>query len=136
MNKKQAYSIMGHYPELSLFMVRLGVGLLFFVPGTMKFMHPHMFQAMLEDLFNVTGGLMILLYWIVVLLEIVGGVLIVLGKLFPKVLYKISILGLLSISLVALFLVHIPAGETFSILFQSLATLCIAGLWFSDPMYP
>ncbi len=136
MSKKQTYSIMGHHPELSLFVVRLGVGLLFFVPGVMKFTHPAMFEAMLEDIFGVTGGFLILLYWLVVVFEIAGGLLIVLGKLFPKILYKIAILGLLVISVTALFLVQIPTVETFSILFQSLATLCLMGLWFSDPMYP
>jgi uncharacterized membrane protein YphA (DoxX/SURF4 family) len=123
-----------HNPALALGLVRVGVVILFLIPGIMKLMDPTMFQGMLTELFGAKGGMILFLYWLVVAFEILGSLFVFLGKLVPLKLYKISLLGLLIISLIALFLVHIPTKNIMPILFQVLTTLCLMGLFVTKPL--
>ncbi len=125
-----------HNPSLSLFLVRMGVGFLFLIPGILKFQEPVTFMTMLHVHFGWTDSTLVLATWFVVMFEIVGGLVLLLGKLVPRFVYKLAILGISVIALVALFKVHIPSGEIVGILFMSLATLCVLALWFSAPMCP
>ncbi len=126
----------GHNPTLALLLVRIGVGLLFFVSGIMKLMNLEMFMGMLNVLFGWTGNMLVVMAWVVVLFEVIGGLCILLGKLVPRALYKISLLGIFVISLVALLSVQVPSGDVTGILFQVFATFAIVALWFSRPMCP
>jgi len=125
-----------HKPALALLLVRIGVALLFIIPGIMKLLDPDMFMGMLNLIFGWTGTMLVLMAWVVVLFEVVGGFFILLGKLVPHVVYKVSVLGIFIISLIALLSVHIPSGDIMGVVFQLFATLAVAGLWFTYPLCP
>jgi len=126
----------GHKPALALWLIRMGVGILFIVPGIMKLLNPEMFMGMLNVLYGWTGSILVIMAWVVVLFEVVGGLCILLGKLVPRAIYKLSLLGIFVISLVALLSVHVPSGDITGMLFQVFATLAIIALWVTYPMCP
>ncbi len=123
-------------PAIAQSLVRLGIGGLFLVPGIMKLMDPAIFQGMLGVLFGWTGLLLTIVFWVVVAFEILGGLFVLIGPLVPKWLYKLSLLGLLIISIVALIFVNIASGDLMGILFQSFATLMIVALMITQPLCP
>lgn len=125
-----------HKPALALFLVRMGVALLFIIPGIMKFLDPDLFMGMLNLLFGWTGIMLVVMAWLVVIFEVVGGLAILLGKLIPRIVYKVSVLGIFIISLTALLSVHVPSGDVMGMVFQLFATLAVAALWFTHPMCP
>lgn len=124
--------------------MRIGLGLLFLLPGIDKFrMGAEGFSGMLEMMLGMTGGMAVTAAWLVILFEILGGLALILGKMVPKNVYRVSVLGLLVISVVALLGVHLPTamGEwggmnTVMLMFQLLATLGLVGLWYTKPMCP
>ena len=128
-------------PVLGLGLVRVGTGLLFLLPGIMKFMDGAMFkEMMLQGALGLSGSFVEMAYWLVVIFEVLGGAAVILGQLVPEAIYKVSVLGLLVISLVALFGVHIPNGFAgmglVTVLFQLLATLALAALYVTKPACP
>ncbi len=138
MKKGNSASCMSR-PDVALGLVRLAVGLLFLIPGIMKFNSPEMFQGMLGDMFGLTGGALMLAFWLVVLFEALGGLFVILGKLIPWQLYKVSLFGQLIILLVALFAVHIPGEMPMRepvILFHILGVASLVGLLVTPPMCP
>ncbi|MCF7812565.1 DoxX family protein [Candidatus Gracilibacteria bacterium] len=133
-----------HNPALALFLVRIGVGLLFLLPGIDKWLGGvENFAGMLEGMVGLTGTAGLVAAWLVVLFEVLGGLFILLGKIVPKPLYKISVLGLFVISVVALLGVHLPAAtdqwagtNIVQLFFQVLATLGLVALWVTYPLCP
>ncbi len=123
-------------PRVAQCLVRIGVGALFFIPGVMKLLDPAMFQGLLGTLFGWTGLLAIIVFWIVTVFEILGSLFVVIGPFIPKWLYKLSLLGILFISLVALIFVQIPTGNIMPILFQAFATLVVFSLCITNPVCP
>ena len=123
-------------PRVAQCLTRIGVGALFFIPGIMKLMDPAMFQGLLNSLFGWTGLLAVIVFWIVVAFEVLGSLLVVAGPFIPRWLYKISLLGILFISLVALVFVQVPTGNIMPILFQGFATLVVFTLCITSPLCP
>ena len=128
-------------PALGLALVRLGTGLLFLLPGVMKFMDGAMFkEMMLQGTLGLSGSMVEVAYWLVVIFEVLGGVAILLGSFIPGAIYKVSVVGLTIVSLVALLAVHIPNGFAgmglVTVLFQLLATLSLVALYVTKPVCP
>jgi|GEM_PF-1908109 uncharacterized membrane protein YphA (DoxX/SURF4 family) len=123
-------------PAVAQCLTRLGVGALFLIPGIEKFMDPAMFQGILGSLFGWTGLLLTIGFWGVVALEILGGLFVITGPFIPKILYKLSLLGLFIIMFVALFSVAIPLGNKMELLFHVLSLLVILSLFLTQPICP
>jgi uncharacterized membrane protein YphA (DoxX/SURF4 family) len=100
----------------------------------MKLMDPSAFQAALGGMIGVTGTVALIVAWLVIVFEVLGSVFILAGPFIPKSIYKISLLGILVISIVALVEVHIPSGDMMKIIFQSFATLVVASLSMTKPI--
>ncbi len=124
----------GDNPALAQCLVRIGVAGLFIVPGIIKLMDPSAFQAELGGMLGLTGLVALIVVWIVIVFEVLGSVFILAGPFVPRSIYKISLLGILVISIVALVEVHIPSGDMMKILFQSFATLVVASLCMTKPI--
>jgi len=127
-----------HKTSLALFLVRLGVVLLFLIPGIQKLMDSAAFQAALGNMLGLTGTIGLVAAWLVIAFEVLGSIFILLGKLLPFQLYKISVLGLLVISLVIIFGVHLQAEniDIMKVLFMVLPTFALIGLFVTKPMCP
>jgi uncharacterized membrane protein YphA (DoxX/SURF4 family) len=123
-------------PAFAQCLTRLAVGALFLIPGIGKFMDPAMFQGMLGTLFGWTGLMLTIGFWVVVVFEILGGLFVIVGPFIPKVLYKVSLLGLFIITLVAFLSVTIPSGDMMGILFHVLGLAVILSLMMTKPMCP
>lgn len=107
-------------------LMRLVVGILFVIMGLNKLMTPDMFQGMLADKFSLGGEALSVAFWAVVAFELLGGVILVLARLFPSWLYKLAILGQLVIVVVAYFTV----GDLW---YHLLLVAALVGLFFSLP---
>ena len=136
MKEKCSMSACCNNPGLGLALVRIGVAVLFLIPGIMKFQDPNMFRQMLFDAFGFQNTMNDVAVWVVIIFEALGGLMILLGKLIPKMIYKIAVLGIVIISLVALFGVHVPMGNTMGILNQIMATMAALALLVTKPMCP
>ena len=121
-------------PALALGLIRLGVVVLFLVSGIIKLMNPNMFHGLLQAKLGLSGTLELVAYWVVVIVEIGGAIVVTLGKFFPKWLYKFSLLGLLVILLVATIAVH--RGNVPQVMTHLLIILNIIALMFTRPMCP
>ena len=120
-------------PNLLPMLVRLGVALLFITTGVMKVVDPEMCRGMLAQSIGLSGVMIGISYWLVVVFEALGGLFVLLGKLIPRVLYKLSLLGQFVIIAVAIVTVVLPGGNTIMLLFNLLLVLNIVGLYFSFP---
>jgi putative oxidoreductase len=111
--------------------LRLGLGLLFIVPGLQKLANPAMIIGMLGDLGFPAAAL---LGWVLLLSEIGFGVAVLSGWKLDKTVWPLVI-----ITLVALFTVHFPAWfakqpmAIISVLFHLLAVTGLVSLYFSGP---
>ena len=90
---------------------RILVGLLFLVAGIMKLtiMTPEAFSGMIEANFamvGLTGSLALIAAWLVTLGEIVGGAIVLAGKMVPTKIYKIAIRVLIFITTAAVIFVQ------------------------------
>jgi uncharacterized membrane protein YphA (DoxX/SURF4 family) len=94
---------------LGLGLVRIGVGLLFLVMGLSKLMMPEMVQGMLQNLLGVEAQASVIWYWILVIAEVGGGIVILLGKIVPKNLYYAALAASAVVMIVALITAVIPA---------------------------
>ncbi len=97
-------------------------------------MNPNMFHGLLQAKLGLSGTLELVAYWVVVIVEIGGAIVVTLGKFFPKWLYKFSLLGLLVILLVATIAVH--RGNVPQVMTHLLIILNIIALMFTRPMCP
>ncbi len=98
-----------------------------------------MFKGMLEGALGLSGSFVEIAYWLVVIFEVLGGAILILGPLVPEAFYKVSAAGLTVVSLVALFAVHISGFDEkgwMPILFQVLATLSLVALLVTKPTCP
>jgi len=123
-------------PALGLGMLRLGVVLLFLGAGVLKIMNPAIIQGLIQNQIGVTGTLGIVLAWIVTVTEVGGSILVFLGKLVPKILYKLSLLGFLIILVVVMLTIYIPRHDPMSILSHVLMITSVLCLLFTKPMCP
>ena len=98
-------------PTLLPFLIRMVIGLMFLVGGYGKLVSPEMFQGMLVNNLALTGVVGMIVYWVVVVFEGLGGIAVLLGKLAPRCLYKLALLGQFVIIVVAYFTVVIPGGD-------------------------
>lgn len=125
-----------HKPEWGFWMLRVAVAVLFFFPGLNKVLHPENFQGLLENIIPVSGISLLILFWGVVAFELLGGLVVLLGKILPSALYKITLLGQAIILLTALFMVTIPSGDMMGIYFHILGLASLFTLFLTRPMCP
>lgn len=118
-------------PTFGGWILRLGVGMLFLFPGIAKIMDPAMFQDMLGAL-----GWPVFLFWVVVAFELLGAIIVLLGKILPLPVYKIALLGQFIILLMASLFVVYPTGDPVPLLFHILAMTAIVALFVSRPKCP
>ena len=121
-------------PALALGLIRVGIVLLFLIPGVMKFMNPDMFLGMLEAKVGLTGLAKTAGYWAVVIVEVLGAIAVALGNLVPRMLYKVALLGFLVILIVAIATVH--WGNSMGVLSHFLMMLNVVALIVTRPMCP
>ena len=111
------------------FILRLGLGILFFIPGLQKLANPGMIIGMLGGMGIPLAALM---GWLVILSEIVFGATILAGYKL-----KVTVWPLVVILIVALITVHIPAWISgapmalISVLFHLLAIARLVSLYYS-----
>jgi putative oxidoreductase len=89
------------YNEYGPTVLRVFLGLLFFIPGLNKFANPGMIAGMLGGMGMPAPSF---LAWIVTIVEVVGGGALILGYKTDLVVWPLAI-----VLLVATFAVHIPA---------------------------
>ena len=121
-------------PIVAFWLIRMGVVLLFLIPGVMKFMNPDMFLGMLEAKLGLFGVAKVIAYWAVVIVEIFGAILVAFGKFVPLVLYRLALLGFLVILLVATASVH--WGNNMAMLSHFLMILNVLALLVTRPRSP
>ncbi len=109
--------------------LRVGLGVLFLVPGIMKLMNPAMVSGMLGQI----GFPMATLFaWILILVEVVGGLMLITG--FKT---KFAVPPLVIVMLVAIFAVVVPtisgnlAAGAVGLLFHVLALLGLVSVGMS-----
>ena len=84
-------------------LLRVTLGLLFLVPGISKLMNPAGITGMLETIGFPAAALFA---WIVIIIEVLGGAALILGKKTKEAVWALFI-----VLLVALLLVHLPAFD-------------------------
>ena len=105
------------------FVLRLGLGILFFIPGLQKLANPGMIIGMLD---GMGVPLATLMGWVLLLSEIVFG-----GSVLAGYKLKVTVWPLVVIMTVALFAVHVPAwmsGAPMALISVLFHLLGIAGL--------
>ena len=119
-------------------LTRIGVGLFFALFGAMKLfaMGPSAFQAeIIEGGVGLSGFAALAATWLVIAFELVGGIIILLGKIVkPQIAYRVSLLGLTVITVVSFLTVHSPDAMQF--LWHGMLFLVLLGLIYSPPMCP
>ncbi len=138
MNMKSCHTCTDN-PVLALFLVRLGVGLFFLLFGAMKLfiMGPVAVSQMMVHLFGFQLGLANIAAWLVILTELVGGILVILGKLIPRILYKFSLLGFSIITVVGFISAHMGTEDMMKqLLWHGMLLLAIFGLFVARPKSP
>lgn len=123
-------------PQWGLWILRLAVALLFFFPGFGKLMDTAGPQGMIDGLTGMSGVVTLILVWILIAFELGGSIVVLFGKIAPKMLYKIALMGQGIILLVALFMMTIPSGDMMSILFHVLGVAAVITLITTAPMCP
>lgn len=126
----------------ALGLVRIGVGVFFTAFGMMKLimMGPDMVAGMMGKLFGVDASLALIMAWVVIISELFGGILVLLGKLVPKILYQLSLLSFLVITIVGFVSAHwLSSGIGFDakqLLWHFQLLLMITALLASSPKCP
>lgn len=122
-------------PAVLNFLSRLGLFLIFFMPGLDKI------QKLLSGDTGLVGmlsnaplqlpaGIAIIAAWVLALTELLAPIVLIIGKLAPRWLYKAAALGLLIISLVIT--IYYSSGADWS---RNLLMVLVAlGLFMSKPM--
>ncbi len=125
-------------PALGLGILRLGVVILFLVPGIIKLMNPGIILNMIQNVVGIPGILGVIMAWLVIITEVGGGIAVLLGKIVPKLIYKISLVGFFVILLVAMATIHIPAikANPMGVLSHILMLCSVLCLMFTRPMCP
>ncbi len=121
-------------PALGLGLVRMGVVALFLVSGILKVLDPEMLKGFLDRMLHVPEAYIECVYWLVVVTEIAGAVLVFLGKLIPRAIYLIALLGLAVVIGVATYFVH--WGDLMAVLSHVLIFLNLIALAVTRPMCP
>jgi uncharacterized membrane protein YphA (DoxX/SURF4 family) len=137
--KKECLSASGkncsfNQPSLLPFLVRIVVGILFLTMGFNKLSSPDMFQGLLASKLGLSGTMGMLAYWLVVVFEGLGGLAVFLGKLVPKIVYRISLFAQFVIVLVAYFSVYGALDGQFW--YHLLLAVSLLGLLFAVPRCP
>ncbi len=121
-------------PALALGLIRIGIVLLFLIPGVMKLTGPDMFLGMLEEKVGLTGTLKTVAYWAVVITEVGGAVAVALGNMVPRIIYKLALAGFAVILIVAMAKIH--WGNNMAMISHTLMLLNVIALIVSRPMCP
>lgn len=116
--------------------LRVGLGVLFLVPGVMKLLNPAMVTGMLSQIFDMdpTWWFVFALTWVLIAVEIIGGLMLISG--FKT---KFAVPPLVIVMLVAIFAVVVPsmAGNVAAgmggLLFHVLALLGLVSIGLSGP---
>ena len=111
------------------FVLRLGLGILFFIPGLQKLANPGMIIGMLD---GMGVPLATLMGWVLLLSEIVFGASILVGWKLKKTVWPLAV-----IMAIALFAVHVPAWMSgapmalISVLFHLVGIAGLISLYYS-----
>ena len=142
-NKEENVCVYCNNYPLTLLFIRIGIAFLFFILGIMKIMNPEMTQGMLTQLLNMEGNTVIFLYWILIIVEVGGAIVVMLGNLISHVLYKIALSGFIIVLLVAIMTAIFPAiiENTYPMAKRDLmlhisSLLTVMGLMFTQPFCP
>lgn len=97
------------------------LGLLFVVAGVVKLfvISPANFAGMIEMSFGMiglAGGLALAAAWVVAIIEVLGGLALILSKLIPVKITKILISLLIIVMAAAIIFVHVRGGDLMSAL--------------------
>jgi uncharacterized membrane protein YphA (DoxX/SURF4 family) len=99
-------------PKLGMCLIKTSVGLFFLIFGLMKLGGAISGDAgmanMIASIVPVSGILLTLLLWLVILTEVVGGLIVMASKKLPipKIFYSLSLLGFMAITLVGTIAIH------------------------------
>lgn len=118
---------MNNNNELGPFFLRIGLGLLFIVPGIMKLMNPSMIIGMLG---SMGFPLPAVFGWIVILAEVLGSI-----ALFAGFKVKYVVWPLIIILIVATSIVYLPdlAKNAGQVLFHLLGIFGLISLYLTGP---
>jgi uncharacterized membrane protein YphA (DoxX/SURF4 family) len=126
-------------PAHALMLMRIGVALLFLIPGIMKLMMPGAFQAsMVEGGLGLGGAVAPIVTWLIIIAEVGGGLALLLGSKVPRCLYNLSAWVLLIITLTAMLMIRWQMGAGMDqdwvyLLMHVLTILCLLGLSITNP---
>lgn len=129
----------GDNPVMALGLARIGVGLFFTLFGAMKLfmMGPDAIVTMMSNLFGVTGAIALVMAWVVIITELAGGIAVLLGKLVPKSIYRLSLLGFAVITVVGFIAAHTGQADTpKQLLWHGMLLFVILGLMAAAPRCP
>ena len=116
-------------------LIRMGVGLFFFAFGAMKLMGAMkgdpMIAGMVQGIFGVEGILLTLLVWGLIFSEFLGGAIVILGKMVPRLFYQLALIGFLIIDVVGM--VAVFSGDVKQLLWHGMLLLVLLGLLVSTP---
>ncbi len=121
--------------SMGLALTRIGVGLFFALFGLMKFMgalksDPQLF-GMVEGIFGTGGMMLTVLVWGLVAAELGGGIMVILGKLVPKIMYQLSLVSFIIITVIGTVFMHM--GNVPQMLWHGMLMLILVGLIMSEP---
>lgn len=122
----------------ALTLVRIGVAVFFIFFGALKLfgMGPDATAAMMESTLGLSGAIGAVAAWLVIIAELFGGIVILLGAMMPKQFYQFSLGVLVLITVVGFFGAHAPKemSEMLKELFWHLQiALAMLGLMMSEP---
>lgn len=125
--------------DIALMLPRLAMGVLFLVAGCSKLFMigaPAFALGVITPGFGINGIFALILAWFVILVEIIGGVALLIGKFIPSLLYKLLIALLMVILLVATIFVHIKMGDMMGSLSNLVLMTLLIQLSFVGPVCP
>ena len=120
-------------PNLLPILIRLVVGVMFLLMGVGNFLDPDIFIGLLIGVLGLTGLTLEIVYWTVLVCEILAGIFVLLGRVLPKWIYKISLVIMFAIVILSFFVFAIPIGE--QIWFHVILSVVLIGLFFQGGRY-
>ena len=123
----------------SLALPRITTAILFLFAGLSKLfvMTPVVFATgMITPNFGFTGGFALVVAWLVILGEIVGGLSLLVGKMIPAKLYRTFIRVLMLILLGAIIFVHGRNGDVMGVLKNLVILSVLISLCHTKPICP
>jgi uncharacterized membrane protein YphA (DoxX/SURF4 family) len=105
--KKFALLNFSKNPELGLFLIRISLGIFFLSFGAMKLIDIEGVGGFFSSIFGIKEQIALYLAWFVALVEVFGGLILLLGVFLPKVLYRLAVLSFMVITLVGYFAYHL-----------------------------